>query len=49
MSETRLVVQRPSPLLGEHNEYVLREILGYSEEDFNRLVAEGGVEFAALD
>jgi benzylsuccinate CoA-transferase BbsF subunit len=49
MTETPPVIQRPAPLLGQHNEYVLREILGYSEEDFNRLVAEGGVEFSALD
>jgi crotonobetainyl-CoA:carnitine CoA-transferase CaiB-like acyl-CoA transferase len=45
MSETPVTVQRPSPLVGQHNEYVLREILGYSEDNFNRLVAEGGVEF----
>jgi benzylsuccinate CoA-transferase BbsF subunit len=45
MSETPPEIQRRAPLLGEHNEYVLREMLGYSEEDFNRLVAEGGVEF----
>lgn len=49
MSETPPVIQRRAPLLAEHNEYVLREVLGYSEEDFNRLVAAGGVEFAGLD
>jgi benzylsuccinate CoA-transferase BbsF subunit len=49
MSETPPAIQRRAPLLAEHNEYVLREVLGYSEEEFNRLVAEGGVEFAALD
>jgi len=49
MSETPPVIQRRAPLLAEHNEYVLREVLGYSEEDFNRLVAAGGVEFASLD
>ncbi len=45
MSETPVAIQRPAPLIAQHNEYVLREILGYSEDDFNRLVAEGGVEF----
>jgi benzylsuccinate CoA-transferase BbsF subunit len=49
MSETPPVVQRPAPCLGEHNEYVLCEILGYSEDDFNRLVAAGGVEFYAAE
>jgi benzylsuccinate CoA-transferase BbsF subunit len=49
LSETPVAIQRRAPLLAEHNEYVLREVLGYSEEDFNRLVAEGGVEFAGLD
>jgi crotonobetainyl-CoA:carnitine CoA-transferase CaiB-like acyl-CoA transferase len=45
MTETPVAIQRPAPLLAQHNEYVLRELLGYSEDDFNRLVAEGGVEF----
>jgi benzylsuccinate CoA-transferase BbsF subunit len=49
MTETPPVIQRRAPLLAEHNEYVLRAILGYSEEDFNRLVAAGGVQFAELD
>jgi len=42
-------VQRPAPCLGEHNELVLRELLGYSSEDFDRLVAEGAVEFYGGD
>jgi benzylsuccinate CoA-transferase BbsF subunit len=42
-------VQRPAPCLGEHNELVLRELLGYSTEDFDRLVAEGAVEFYGGD
>jgi crotonobetainyl-CoA:carnitine CoA-transferase CaiB-like acyl-CoA transferase len=32
-------VQRGAPLLGEHNEYVYREILGLSQERFDELVA----------
>ncbi len=42
-------VQRPAPCLGEHNEFVLRELLGLSSEDFDRLVAEGAVEFYGGD
>jgi len=29
-----------APLLGEHNEYVFKEILGLSGEEFERLVGE---------
>jgi benzylsuccinate CoA-transferase BbsF subunit len=34
---------RPAPLLGEHNRYVLGELLGMSEEEIERLVEEGVV------
>ena len=30
-----------SPGLGEHNEYVFREVVGLSEDEFGRLLAEG--------
>jgi crotonobetainyl-CoA:carnitine CoA-transferase CaiB-like acyl-CoA transferase len=33
--------ERPGPLLGQHNEYVLRELLGLSEEEIDELVVEG--------
>jgi crotonobetainyl-CoA:carnitine CoA-transferase CaiB-like acyl-CoA transferase len=36
--------QRPSPLLGEHNDLVYREILGLSGEEIERLTAEGVIE-----
>ena len=38
----------PPPGLGEHNEYVYREILGVSAEEYERLIAEGeiGTEYA---
>ena len=35
---------RRAPLLGEHNEYVYREILGLSTEDVDRLTVEGVLE-----
>jgi crotonobetainyl-CoA:carnitine CoA-transferase CaiB-like acyl-CoA transferase len=30
-----------APLLGEHNRYVFQEILGLTDEEFQRLVREG--------
>jgi len=33
------VVERGAPLLGEHNDYVYRDILGLSEEKLNDLIA----------
>lgn len=35
---------RPAPLLGEHNEYVLKDILGMSDEAIAELVIEGVLE-----
>ncbi len=35
---------RRSPLLGEHNEYLLKEILGMSDEEVAELVIEGVLE-----
>jgi benzylsuccinate CoA-transferase BbsF subunit len=33
-----------APLLGEHNEYVLKEILGMSDEEIAELIIEGAIE-----
>ena len=35
---------RRAPLLGEHNEYVLKDILGMSDDDVVELVIDGAVE-----
>ena len=35
---------RRAPLLGEHNEYVYRDILGLSEQEIDRLTVEGVLE-----
>lgn len=35
---------RRAPLLGEHNEYVYKEVLGFSEEEVNQLITEGVLE-----
>jgi crotonobetainyl-CoA:carnitine CoA-transferase CaiB-like acyl-CoA transferase len=40
MSRTPLEV-RPAPLLGEHNEYVYREICGYTEEEYQWFLDNG--------
>jgi len=39
-SRTPAQIRRPGPLLGEHNQYVLGELLGMSSDEIERLVAE---------
>ena len=41
LSETPGVVARPAPQLGQDNAYVLRTLLGYSDADYDLLVANG--------
>jgi len=41
LSETPGEVYAPAPMLGEHSEQVLREVLGYSSERIAQLKAEG--------
>jgi CoA:oxalate CoA-transferase len=48
LSETPGEVYAPAPLLGEHSEEVLREILGYSEEEVGNLMEEGVIKGADL-
>jgi benzylsuccinate CoA-transferase BbsF subunit len=43
LSETPAELRR-SPLLGEHNEHVYREILGLSQEEVDALTADGVIE-----
>ena len=43
-SSTPPVVETPGPLLGEHNYYVLKELLGYSDEEVRELEEEGVLE-----
>jgi len=35
---------RPAPLMGEHNEYVFKQILGMTDEEIADLIAEEVVE-----
>jgi benzylsuccinate CoA-transferase BbsF subunit len=44
MSETPARPRSPAPLLGEHTEYVCRELLGISEEEFSDLMSDGVFE-----
>ena len=42
-SRTPARVERAAPMLGEHNQYVLEQILGYDEERIAELVAAGAL------
>ena len=44
LSKTPSQARMPAPCLGEHNAFVCTEILGMSDEDFVRLLAEGVFE-----
>ena len=43
MSKTPNKLRQAAPLLGEHNPYVYKEILGVSDEEYARLEAEGHI------
>lgn len=48
MSRTPLSIRRPPPCLGEHNDYVFRDIIGMSESEISELEKEqiiGGDEY----
>jgi crotonobetainyl-CoA:carnitine CoA-transferase CaiB-like acyl-CoA transferase len=40
LSATPAIKPRPAPLMGEHNQYVLNELLGISQEEIDQLVEE---------
>jgi len=37
LSNSPVSIRRPAPLLGEHNEYVLGDLLGMSREEIQEL------------
>ena len=48
MNATPLSIRKPPPCLGEHNNYVFKEVLGMSNEEIAELEKEkliGGDEF----
>ena len=49
MSETPAVPPKAAPLMGEHNEFVLRELLGLTGEEIARLEAQGVIGYAPAD
>lgn len=44
LSETPSGPRRRDPLLGEHNQYFYRELLGLSEPEYRKLLAEGVID-----
>ncbi len=44
LSETRAGPRNPAPLLGQHTAQVLRETLGYSEDELAELAASGAIQ-----
>jgi benzylsuccinate CoA-transferase BbsF subunit len=48
-SETPLKIRRPAPLLGEHNEYVLGELLGMSKEEIQECADEKVIGTQPID
>ena len=44
LSETPGEVYAPAPLLGEHSEEVLKDVLGYSQEKVSSLLKEGVIK-----
>ncbi|MFQ6030516.1 MAG: CaiB/BaiF CoA transferase family protein [Dehalococcoidia bacterium] len=44
LSETPGILNRAAPMIGQDTEYVLREIIGVSEEEYQSLAAEGVLE-----
>jgi benzylsuccinate CoA-transferase BbsF subunit len=44
LSRTPAQAAAPSPCIGEHNEYILTKILGKTDAEFKKLLAEGALE-----
>ena len=43
LSESELAIQRPAPMLGEHNDEVYRELLGLNADEIAELKAKGTI------
>ena len=44
MSRTPTVVREPAPLIGQHTDEILTQLLGYTEDDVAKLRAQGALE-----
>ncbi|MDZ7727320.1 MAG: hypothetical protein U5Q44_03505 [Dehalococcoidia bacterium] len=42
-SESDVTLRKPPALFGQHNEYVYREVLGYSDDQVQKLRDEGHI------
>jgi crotonobetainyl-CoA:carnitine CoA-transferase CaiB-like acyl-CoA transferase len=40
-SKTPFKIDRPAPMIGEHNEYVFKDLMKMSKEEYDRFVKEG--------
>lgn len=45
LSKTPREIRRPSPLMGEHNEYVYKELLGLTDDELSNYIADGAIPF----
>jgi len=48
LSKTPSVLRRPAPCLGEHNAYVLKEILGFSDQKIEQFEIDGVIGTAPI-
>ncbi len=46
LSKTPREITKPSPCLGEHNEYVYKELLGMTDDEISDCIAEGAITTA---
>ena len=44
LSRTPVALRRHAPLLGEHTEYICKELLGFSDDEIGQLVVDGVLE-----
>jgi crotonobetainyl-CoA:carnitine CoA-transferase CaiB-like acyl-CoA transferase len=44
LSGTPAELTMPAPCIGQHNEYILKDVLGMSDEEVADLIAAGGLE-----
>jgi crotonobetainyl-CoA:carnitine CoA-transferase CaiB-like acyl-CoA transferase len=43
MSKTPRELNKPSPLIGEHNEYVFKELLGMTDDEIAEHIIDGSI------
>jgi len=43
MSRTPLSIRKPPPCLGEHNDYVFKDVIGMADDEIAGLTAKGTI------